>query len=190
MKDYSIIGKIVFVVLFPVLVIITGILYVTRGQKFTNNSAYNFCFEFINVFRSDIYEFLSIDNIPSVYTNDEISSKLGEFRTTTNSSTSSFLNSIFNSEFGKTFHSSIIINYNSIGKRYLYNSFITKLVMVNTIVHELTHYAQHVQNRWEPNHSSSFKEYKAEPCEVEARQKALSFSLKNLVRIVKFIIIN
>ena len=188
MKEYSIIEKMLVIILFPVLVIITGILYITRGQRLTNNSAYNFCFEFINVFRSDIYEFLSIDNTPSLNVSDEVSSKLGEFRNVTSGSTSSFLDSIFNSEFGKTFHSSILINYNSIGKRYLYNSFITKLVMVNTIVHELTHYAQYVQDRWEPNHSPSFKEYRKEPCEVEARQKARLFVLKHFIQIVKFII--
>lgn len=188
MKEYSIIEKIVFIVLFPVLVIITGLLFITKGQRLTNNSAYDFSFRFINAFRSDIYEFLSIDNTPSLNVADEVSSKLGEFRTVTNSSSSSFLDSIFNSEFGKTFHSSIIINYNAIGTRYMYNNFITKLVVINTIIHELTHYAQYVQDRWEPNHSSSFKEYKAEPCEVEARQKARLFVLKHFIQIVKFII--
>lgn len=188
MKDYSSIEKIAFVVLFPVLVIITGILYITRGQRLTNNSAYNFCFEFINVFRSDIYEFLSINDTPSLNVSDEVSSKLGEFRNVTSGSTSSFLDSIFNSEFGKNFHSSITINHNAIGKRYVYNSFITKLVMVNTIIHELTHYSQFMQDRWESNHSSSFKEYRKEPCEVEARQKARLFVLKHFIQIVKFII--
>lgn len=188
MKDFNIIEKLLFIVLFPVLVIITGILYITKGQRLTNNSAYNFCIEFINIFRSDIYEFLSIDNIPSVYINDGISSELGVFRTVTSGSTSSFLDSIFNSEFGKNFHSSITINHNAIGKRYVYNSFITKLVVINTIIHELTHYSQFMQNRWESNHSPSFKEYRKEPCEVEARQKARLFVLKHFIQIVKFII--
>ena len=186
----KIMGIVALPITLPLFSIIYLVLYITKGKKLTTKSASDFIFSFISTFRADIFEFLNINNAPSIYLNDEVSFKLGEFRTVTASSNSIFADSLFNSEFGKTFHSSIIINYNSIGKRYLYNSFITKLVMVNTLVHELTHYAQYIQDRWEPNHSSSYQAYREEPCEVEARQKASSFSLKNLVRIVKFIVIN
>ena len=192
MKDFTLREKILGVLALPISLplfsIIYLIMYITKGNKLTNESASDFTFRFIDAFRSDIYELLNINNTPAIYLADEISSKQGEFRAINSSSSFRFIDSLFNSNSSKTFHSSIIVNYNSIGKRYLYNNFITKLVMVNTIVHELTHYAQYVQDRWEPNHSSSYQEYREEPCEVEARQKALMFSRKNFLKIVKFII--
>lgn len=192
-KEFTLKQIIVMVLLLPISVPIAIIVLLTKGREFTLEDSYKFINKFMNVFEKDINKFLEIKTIPLIkIRSTKYSSNIGEF----------IVPGLFNFDFtlcgqdvdaiNRTDDSKTYINLYTtvIYNKSLQNNFLTKLIISKTIIHELTHYKQFIENRFVGNSASTFDDYMKEPCEIEARKSSKSFTYKHFIKLIHFLIMN
>lgn len=193
-KIGKLIGYTIGIILLPILIPISLIFKFTKGKELNHDSYSTFIQSFISTFQKEIFKDLNISELPNINISSDIfgaGKVLGKMIKPGYVDTDMmFTKSI--TVVPRTDSSRMYINIYcySIFTRSFKHGSLAKLSIIKTIIHELRHYEQCGNKRFEGNHSSTFDEYKKEPAEIEARKASRIFTFKHVLKIIKFLIKN
>lgn len=207
-KVLDLLLKIVLVIiLFVPVSVVMLLLKLTSGKKLSNKEVEEFTRVFLDNYLIHICTFLGINNIPKLFVQEYNSGlfikkeMFGIFRhgsgfdlSMDEAGCNEYINeNVHTRELDFLQYERICIyNINIYNIIPFNHNLISKLVIISTIVHELTHYKQFLNNpKYNENYIDSnvdYVAYKKQDIEKEADKMGIKFVLYHLIDILKFIL--
>ena len=180
------------------------VLKVTAGRNLHQEELDILAKDIFEYLKDDIMDYLKINSFPTIGCNNPIKKGIAGRHITIDTShpwdayhnqydiSRSHIHETEDWYDGKLVHYEVIYPC-VIYERACKNIFIYQYIFISTMVHELTHYRQHLMGTIDDNYVSynrcmdNYKDYKNQYMEVDANRSARRFIIKNLFTIIKLI---